>query len=201
LRETFPAVGIRQGGELAQQGAAVVEIAIAFASCLALIYMALLLLFGSLMQPFLVMLVIPFGIVGALFGLMLQGIDVSIIAGVGMLGLAGVLVNDSVVMMSALNKIRNDSPQPWLGAQEIADGAASRLRPVVITSVTTTAGLFPTIAGATGSTQFLVPMISTLAWGVLFGTVVTLGLLPVAYAILQDLQRSAKKLGARLPRK
>ncbi len=193
LRETFPAVHIRQGGELAQQGAAVAELGIAFVSCLALIYMALLLLFGSLLQPFLVMLVIPFGIVGALVGLMIQGIDVSIIAGVGMLGLAGVLVNDSVVMMSALNRLREGSGRLSLGPEAIAAGAGSRLRPVVITSVTTTAGLFPTIAGATGSTQFIVPMISTLAWGVLFGTVVTLGLLPVAYAILQDLQKLVRR--------
>lgn len=186
ISEKFPDVLVSYGGELEQQQAAIAELGLAFVFCLGLIAMALVLLFGSLTQPLLVMLVIPFGIVGALTGLMIQGIDISIIAGVGFLGLAGVLVNDAVVMISAMNDARGTRER--LTEPEICAGASTRLRPVIITSVTTTAGLVPTIVGATGSTQFIVPMISTLAWGVVFGTVVTLGLLPAVYAIEQDLR-------------
>lgn len=192
VRERYPDLRIKFGGELEQQQAAIEELLIAFVVCLGLIFMTLVLLFGSTTQPLLVMIVIPFGIVGAMTGLAVQGIDISLIAGVGLLGLAGVLVNDSVVMVSTLNRYRDEAGT--LDEATICAGASSRLRPIVITSVTTTAGLFPTIMGATGSTQFIVPMISTLAWGVLFGTVVTLGLVPVSYAIEADVRRLLRRL-------
>lgn len=192
VSERFPDVRISYGGELEQQQAAIEELLIAFAVCLGLIFMTLVLLFGSTTQPFLVMLVIPFGIVGAITGLMVQGIDISLIAGVGLLGLAGVLVNDSVVMVSTLNQYRDEAGA--VSDAVVCAGATTRLRPIIITSVTTTAGLVPTILGATGSTQFIVPMISTLAWGVLFGTVVTLGLVPVAYSIEQDMRGLGRRL-------
>ena len=186
IEEQFPNVRLKFGGELVQQQEAVGELLIALALCLGLIFMALVLLFGSLSQPVLVMIVIPFGMIASVVGLMIQGIDLSIIAIVGMLGLAGVLVNDSLVMVSGLNDARGEDA--YLSEADICAGAGLRLRPILITSVTTTVGLFPTIYGSNGSTAFIVPMISTIAWGVLFGTLITLGLLPALYAIEQDIR-------------
>ncbi|PRQ10151.1 efflux RND transporter permease subunit [Enhygromyxa salina] len=195
LEQQFPQVRLEFGGELEQQQAALGELAIALVLCLGLIFMALVILFGSLTQPVLIMIVIPFGMVCSVIGLMIQGIDLSIIAMVGMLGLAGVLVNDSLVMVSGLNDARGERAS--LTPAEICAGASLRLRPILITSVTTTAGLFPTIYGSTGSTAFIVPMISTIAWGVLFGTVVTLGLLPALYGIEQDIRLGFGRLVGR----
>ncbi|KIG16391.1 Acriflavin resistance protein [Enhygromyxa salina] len=192
IEQQYPEVRLKFGGELEQQQAAMGELAVALGLCLGLIFMALVVLFGSLTQPVLIMIVIPFGMVASVIGLMIQGIDLSIIAMVGMLGLAGVLVNDSLVMVSGLNAARGERGELELG--EICDGASLRLRPILITSITTTVGLFPTIYGSTGSTAFIVPMISTIAWGVLFGTVVTLGLLPALYAIEQDVRRGAGRV-------
>ncbi|MCP4630293.1 MAG: efflux RND transporter permease subunit, partial [bacterium] len=104
------------------------------------------------------------------------------------LGLIGVLVNDSLVMIDALNRIKRESGRALLHNFEIARGAGQRLRPIVINSLTTAAALFPTAYGIAGSNTFIMPMVMAMAWGVLFGTTVTLILLPALYGIEQDMR-------------
>ncbi|MGB1275115.1 MAG: efflux RND transporter permease subunit, partial [Nannocystaceae bacterium] len=187
LLAEYPNVRLHYGGEFEQQQAALGGVALAFLACLTGIFLVLLLLFGSATQPFLILIVLPFGLAGAIPGLALSGMDLSMMALVGLLGLAGVLVNDSVVMVSSLNERKGESPM--LSHAELCAGAEGRLRPILLTSLTTVAGLFPTAYGIAGSNQFVAPMVVAMAWGVLFGTFVSLMLLPALYAVEQDIRR------------
>lgn len=168
---------------------------LAFLICVISIFFVLVILFNSLTQPFLIMIVIPFGLGGIIIGFSLQGIEMSFLALIGVLGLIGVLVNDSLVMVASLNRLRipksADSAQRgnFLSNQEIADGASRRLRPIVVTSLTTCAGLFPTAYGIAGSNPFITPMVMAMFWGILFGTLMSLIFLPCLYAAEQDMRK------------
>jgi multidrug efflux pump subunit AcrB len=196
----FPGMRVWFGGELEQQRQALGNIQFAFLICILSIFFILVILFNSLTQPFLIMIVIPFGLTGVIVGFVLQGIEMSFLALIGILGLIGVLVNDSLVMITNLNKIKlakgidPDGRLPDLSYQEIADGASQRLRPIVITSLTTCAGLFPTAYGIAGSNPFITPMVMAMFWGILFGTLVSLILLPCLYTADQDMKRLIRKL-------
>ncbi len=194
LLQRFDRLRLWFGGELEQQQEAMGNAGVAFVLCLAAIFFLLVVLFNSLSQPFLIMAVIPFSFTGVLFAFALQGIEMSMLAFIGILGLAGVLVNDSVVMIDALNRRKEAARGAFLDEVEIGRGAKERLRPVVITSVTTVAGLAPTAYGLAGSSPFMTPMVMAIAWGVLFGTFVSLLLLPCLYAAEQDLRRWARRV-------
>jgi multidrug efflux pump subunit AcrB len=158
------------------------------------IFFLLTLLFNSLSQPFLIMIVIPFGFLGVIVAFALQDMEMSLMAFIGILGLAGVLVNDSLVMIHSLNLRKQDKGTgAFLSEDEISEGAKQRLRPIVITSVNTVAGLAPGAYGLAGSNPFMTPVFMAIAWGVLFGTFVTLWLLPCLYAAEQDLRRILRK--------
>ena len=199
LLQRFERLRIWFGGEMEQQEEAMGNAGIAFFACLLGIFFLLTLLFNSLSQPFLIMLVIPFGFLGVIVAFSLQDIEMSMMAFIGILGLAGVLVNDSLVMIHTLN-LRKKSKEngAYLSEDEISEGAKQRLRPNVITSATTVAGLAPGAYGLAGSNPFMTPIFMAIAWGVLFGTFVTLCLLPCLYAAEQDLTRSLRRTLAAL---
>lgn len=169
----------------------------AFVVCALAVFFLLVLLFNSITQPFLIMLTIPFGLAGVIVGFIIQGLPLSLIALIGVLGLVGVLVNDSLVMVHTLNRNRKNNPTALSDAQ-ISLGAGNRLRPIVITSATTVAALFPTAYGIAGSNPFITPMVMAMAWGILFGTVISLILLPCLYAIEQDLRKGLTRAWRRL---
>jgi multidrug efflux pump subunit AcrB len=145
------------------------------------IYFILVLLFNSFTQPFLIMSVIPFAFVGVLITFMIHGLPLGFIALIGLLGLIGVVVNDSIVMLSTLNKMCRDAGD--FSCKCIIAAATTRLRPVILTTVTTVAGLIPTAYGILGKLQFIEPMVLAMAWGLVFGTFVTLGLVPLLYSM------------------
>ena len=178
---------LRHGGELEQQQEAMGDFGVAALFAIVAIASVLILLFDSLIQPLLILAVVPFGIVGVFAGFALQGFELSLMALIGILGLAGVLVNDAVVLVSRLNDLRRAEGGAPLTSEQIARGASERLRPIVITSVTTVAGLMPTAYGIAGNAAFIAPMVMAIAWGVLFGTLITLVLLPAMVAIHQRL--------------
>ena len=195
------------GGELEQQKAALGNIQFAFLICVISILFILVILFNSLTQPFLIMIVIPFGMSGIIIGFSLQGIEMSMLALIGVLGLIGVLVNDSLVMVASLNRLKKEKSTDGqqiakhLADQQIADGASDRLRPIVITSLTTCAGLFPTAYGIAGSNPFISPMVMAMFWGILFGTLMSLLLLPCLYAAEQDLRKLVGRIFQRSKRR
>ncbi|MDC9728757.1 MAG: efflux RND transporter permease subunit [Methyloprofundus sp.] len=193
LLQKHPKLRLWYGGELEQQQDSMGDMQIAFVFCLMSVFFILVVLFNSLTQPLLILIAIPFSLTGVIIGFAIQGLPLSIIALIGILGLIGVLVNDSLVMIHNLNKLNSGN----ISVVTIAQGAAQRLRPIVITSLTTAAGLFPTAYGIAGSNPFLTPMVMAMAWGVVFGTLVSLILIPCLYAIDQDIKayfhRTAKK--------
>ncbi len=187
LLQRYPSLRLWYGGELEQQRESLGNVGIAFVVCALSVFVVLVLLFNSLTQPFLILLAIPFGLAGVIVGFGLQGEPLSMIALIGILGLIGVLVNDSLVLVHTLNQLRIKHGD-WLADRTIAEGTARRLRPIVITSLTTVAALLPTAYGLAGSNPFITPMVLAMAWGILFGTIISLVLMPCLYAVDQDIK-------------
>lgn len=186
IRQHYAQLQINQGGELQRQQQAMGSIGSAAIMSLAGILFLLVLLFNSMTQPVLVMMVIPLGIVGVLLAFTLHGFDLSMSAAIGMTGLTGILVNDSLILIDRLNRARTGG---FLSEEEVVSNAATRLRPIFITTVTTVAALFPSAYGLLGANPFLQPMIMAMFWGVMFGSLITLFYLPCLYVIEQDLRR------------
>jgi len=147
------------------------------------IYALLAIPFRSFSQPFIVMAAIPFGIVGAVLGHLIMGFPITILSLFGVVGLAGVVVNDSLVLIDATNRIREEGSPP---DEAVARAGMMRFRAILLTSLTTFAGLMPMILERSLQARFLIPMAISLGYGVLFATVITLLLIPCLYIILED---------------
>ena len=156
-----------------------------------LMFIAIMLHFNSLSQAFLIMLVIPAGLAGAIFGHGLVGIPVSMLSALGMIALLGVLVNDAIVYLDRYNDLLVEGYRPRAAALE---AATSRFRPILLTSLTTVAGLMPMIAEKSMQAQFLIPMATSIAFGVLFGTIFILFFYPSAILFWNDGGRFFKRL-------
>jgi multidrug efflux pump subunit AcrB len=147
------------------------------------IFGLLAVVFRSYLQPAIIMLAIPFGIVGAIVGHIIMGYDLSMVSMMGLIALSGIAVNDSLVLIDATNKYRRRGMDPQM-AVDVA--AVRRFRPILLTSLTTFFGLVPMILETSMQARFLIPMAISLAFGVLFSTVITLILVPIAYVIIED---------------
>ncbi len=168
------------------------------ALCVCVIFLALVFVLGSLTQPMFVMFSIPFGVTGVVLALASHGMPLGMMAIIGLVGLAGVVVNDSLVMVDTINEQRRSG----LSARAaIETGATSRFKAVVLTSLTTLGGVFPLAYGIGGKAGFAQPMVFALGWGLLFATVLTLVLLPCTLAIADDARRGASAIARRLRRK
>jgi multidrug efflux pump subunit AcrB len=149
------------------------------------IYTMLAIPFRSYVQPLIVMSIIPFGIIGGVIGHMIEGIPLSGLSYFGMLALAGVVVNDSLVLVDYINRRTREGMSVFEAANL---GGAARFRAIFLTSLTTYAGLYPMIKLESLQAQFLIPMAVSLGYGVLFATVITLVLVPINYLVLHDLK-------------
>jgi multidrug efflux pump subunit AcrB len=177
LRYTLEGVGKEQKESLG-------DVFKGFAIALFGIYALLAIPFRSFSQPFIVMAAIPFGFVGAMAGHLIMGFNISLLSLFGMVGLAGVVVNDSLVLIYAANRMRRQGRKPY---DAITKAGCLRFRPILLTSLTTFVGLSPMLLERSVQAQFLIPMAISLGFGVLFGTIVTLLLIPCGYMILEDL--------------
>jgi multidrug efflux pump subunit AcrB len=193
--QAYPQLRLHQGGELEQQKEVLGSLGTAAIVCILSIFAALVILFNSMTQPLLVMLCIPFGMVGVVLCYSLQGLSMGMMALTGVIGLVGVLVNDSLVLLHTLNEKRRELGVP-LSTIEVAGVAYVRFRPIFITSVTTAVGLLPTAYGFMGENSYITPMVMSMVWGVMFGGLVSLVLLPVLYMVEQDIRA---KLGPAEP--
>lgn len=142
--------------------------------------------FRSYAQPLLIMAAIPFGIVGAVIGHFIMGFDLSILSIFGLVALAGVVVNDSLLLIDYVNRHRGDG-LPTFEALIVA--GQRRFRPILLTSLTTFFGLMPMILETSVQAQFLIPMAISLAFGIMFATGITLLLIPTLYLVLEDVKR------------
>ena len=154
------------------------------------IYAMLAIPFKSYSQPLIVMGIIPFSIMGALLGHMIMDVPFSIMSAFGVLAMAGVVVNDSLVMVHYIN-LKRDEGLSLLDAVRNAGGA--RFRPILLTSLTTFGGILPTMFEKSTQAQFVIPMGISLAWGVLFATFITLILVPISYLILEDVKSALSR--------
>ena len=155
------------------------------------IYALMAIPFKSYLQPLVVMSAIPFGVIGAILGHLMLGLELSVLSLCGIVALAGVVVNDSLVLVDYVNQ------QARAGGSivdAVREAGVARFRPIMLTSLTTFAGLTPMLLERSVQAAFLIPMAVSLAFGVLFSTLITLLLVPAGVLILDDLQRLAARL-------
>lgn len=156
-----------------------------------LIFIILVVLFDSVTRSLMIMLAIPFGVVGVILAFWAHGMNLfGFFAAIGTLGMAGVVINDSIIMLTKLDQ--EYGHQKGNINQKIARVAQTRLKAVILTTLTTVAGVLPTAYGLAGYDAMLSEMMLALAWGLLFGTVITLLLIPCLFGFLQDMQRRFK---------
>ena len=189
----FPGLTYRFAGERKNQAEAMGALAIGFMLALLVMYGLLAVAFRSYVQPVIVMLAIPFGIVGALWGHAAFGYSFSIMSMMGMVALSGVVVNDSLVLIEAVNAFRRQGLGIW---EAVVSGGLRRFRPILLTSLTTFFGLAPMIAEPSVQARFLIPMALSLGFGVLFATAILLLLVPCTYVIVEDVRWAFRALHA-----
>jgi len=141
-------------------------------------------LFKSYLRPLIIMSTIPLGLVGFSIAFFLHGKPISFLAMIGVIGLAGIIVNSGIVLISFIDQLREEGKIPL--EKILVKASGMRLRAVLVTSLTTVSGLLPTAYGIGGSDSMLVPMTMAMAWGLTSGTILTLIWVPCAYAILED---------------
>jgi len=152
---------------------------VASVAALFLIYALIAVPLHSYTQPLIIMSVIPFGLIGAVFGHILLGKAISMFSLFGLIALAGVVVNDSIILVDFINRAR----QAGVSAYEaVITSGKERFRPIILTSLTTAAGLMPIML----ETSFVIPMAISLSFGIIFATIITLFLIPSLYLLQED---------------
>jgi multidrug efflux pump subunit AcrB len=152
---------------------------------LAMIFFILALQFNSVMQPFIIMITIPFVTLGVIVGLLVSGNPLTFITLIGLLTLTGIVVNDSLVLIDFINRYWRQDPQHLYLA--ILKACHVRMRPIILTSLTTIFGLAPMALGLGGKSIFWAPLATAIMWGLGFATILILSMVPAYYAILQDI--------------
>lgn len=185
LQHDFPGLSFNMEGEQKEQAESLGTMKRGFLLALLIIFALLAIPLRSYSQPLLIMAAIPFGIVGALLGHLIMGFNLSILSMFGIVALAGVVVNDSLLLIDYANSIRRggEALHPTL-----MQAGQRRFRPILLTSLTTFGGLMPMIMETSVQAQFLIPMAISLAFGIMFATFITLLLIPALYLILEDLR-------------
>jgi multidrug efflux pump subunit AcrB len=185
LRDSFEGLTLEMAGAQREQGESLAALRNGYLMALIAIFALLAIPFRSYLQPLIVMVAIPFGLVGAVLGHSLMGYELSLISMFGIVALSGVVVNDSLVLIDTTNRIRAEGKDPY---EAIVGGAMRRLRPILLTSLTTFFGLVPMIFETSVQARFLIPMAISLGFGILFATVVILLLVPVVYTLVEQLR-------------
>ena len=186
LMADYPGLSYSFAGRQQDFSEALAGLGKGFLVALLIIYVLLAVPFKSYLQPFIVMLAIPFGIFGAILGHLMMGYSMSIVSMMGILALAGVVVNDSLVMVDHANNKVRDGMSPY---DAICSSGVRRFRPIMLTTISTFGGLAPMIFETSRQAKFMIPMAISLGYGILFATAITLLLVPCLYLIVDDLRR------------
>jgi multidrug efflux pump subunit AcrB len=182
LLDQYPGLIVNLGGEQREQGDAQAALGTALAIALFVIYALLALVFRSYVQPVVVMSAIPLGLVGAIAGHYIIGIPLTILSVFGIIGLAGVVINNSLVMVDVYNEhIGNGTPV----REAVIQGTKERFRPIFLTSLTTFLGVYPLTMETSLQAQFLIPLAVSLGYGVLFGSVLIILCVPALFMLQQ----------------
>ena len=182
----YPSVNYSFEGEQREQRDTLSSLFKNFALALFVVYVLLAVPFKSYLQPLIIMSAIPFGFTGAVIGHIIMGMNLAVLSIIGIVALSGVVVNDSLVMVDFINRYKRDDGKTSLEAALAA--GPRRFRPILLTSITTFVGLFPLLIEKSVQAQFLIPMAISLAYGVLFATLITLILVPTSYLIIEDIK-------------
>lgn len=186
LHQRYPGLEIKAAGELEEEGALQGGLQHALLLALLLIYALLAVPLKSYSQPFIIMSVIPFGIAGAIAGHLIADIPLSVLSFFGILALTGIVVNDSLVLLTTYNQLVEDGMER---DQALVEAGASRFRAIFLTTVTTLAGLMPLLLETSEQAQYLIPAAVSLVYGELFATLITLFAVPLLTLLLADLGR------------
>ncbi len=187
------------GGEFTDFMEAFEDIAALFAISLILMFVILGSQFNSYAQPLVILTAVPFAIIGALLGLLISGNPFSLTAMFGFVGLAGIVVNDAIVMVAFINRRRRKDGSVTNIWRSIVNAGRLRLRPIILTSVTTISGLLPMAIGIGGKSALWSPLANVILFGLLVSTILTLFVIPCFMAALDDIKRERRKARQRAP--
>ena len=183
--EKYPGVRYSLEGELREQRESFSSMFYGVLFVFFSIYVLLAIPLRSYTQPLVILLVIPFSLVGAILGHGLLGMNLSLLSIMGMLALAGVVVNDSLVLVDWINRRRREGVAL---AEAVRTAGVARFRPILLTSLTTFFGLVPLLLEKSTQAQFLIPMAVSLGFGILYATLLSLILVPAGYLIMEDIR-------------
>jgi len=175
---------VKYGGEQEETLESMQSLLKAFFYAFLIIYLILASSFKSIVQPLIIMLAIPFGLIGVIFAFLAHGMPLSFMAILGIVGLNGIVVNDSIVLVDFINKLRLKGMER---RDSIIKAGQMRMRPVILTTITTCGGLSTVAYGIGGKDPFLVPMALSICWGLAFATVLTLIVIPCIYSVVDDI--------------
>jgi multidrug efflux pump subunit AcrB len=172
-------------GEFEDTQESLVSMIQAFWLAIGIIFIILTAVYRSFLQPLIIMTAIPFGFVGVFFGLFIMGEKLSLLAVIGGIVLMGAVVNNSGHLIDFINRAREDGEPLW---DAVVDSGKIQLRPIILTSITMLASLFPLAFGVGGEEPYLAPMAISMFWGMLFSTMLTLFAVPCLYLIVEDIR-------------
>jgi HAE1 family hydrophobic/amphiphilic exporter-1 len=180
FQERFPSVSVEWEGQQQQTYESIVSLGIGSGIALLAMYLLLVIEFRSYFQPLLILAIIPFGIIGAVWGHAIMGLEVTLFSFFGLVALSGVVVNDSIVLVDFINhRVRAGMDEN----EALLEAGRRRLRPVFLTSLTTIGGLFPMLLETSFQAQFLVPMATSIAFGLMLSTLLVLFQVPVFFRL------------------
>ena len=184
LPQRYPGYSVKYGGEQEETKDSLKSLLKAFFYAFLRVYLILSSSFKSIIQPLIIMLSIPFGLIGVIFAFFIHSMPLSFMAILGIVGLNGIVVNDSIVLIDFINKLRREGMNKH---DSILKAGEMRLRPVMLTTITTVGGLSTVAYGIGGKDPFLVPMALSICWGLTFATLLTLIVIPCIYSIVDDI--------------
>ncbi|MBT3625468.1 MAG: efflux RND transporter permease subunit, partial [Gammaproteobacteria bacterium] len=198
--QQHPDVRIELGGASQEEDELIQRMVLTTALALFGIYALMAIPLKSYLQPLIIMGVIPFGMIGALIGHIIVGIPFSALSVYGIIALAGVVVNDSIILVDFVNKSVADGMDIL---EAVIKAGTERFRAIMLTSLTTFFGLLPILTESSLAAQMVIPMAVSLGFGILFATVITLILIPCLYVMLNDIKLARDALvsgGAKIAR-
>lgn len=194
LLSEYPEIRYTFEGEQREQQDTLAALGRGFLLALFVIYALMAVPLRSYIQPAIIMSAIPFGFVGAVWGHLIMGQNLSILSMFGIVALAGVVVNDNLILVDFINNRRREGASVF---EAVREAGVARFRPILLTSLTTFGGLTPLMLETSLQAQFLIPMAISLAFGVVFSTFISLALVPASYLILEDFKRLSARLVSR----
>ena len=190
ISKDYPGISGDFSGEVQETSGSIIGLAWGYLFAIIAIYVVLLLQFNKFVQPLMILGIIPFGIIGVILAFAIHKMPMSFVGGVGIVGLAGVVVNNGIIMIDLINRIiENGNIKDKKDVfNAVVEGASERFRAIFLTTITTIFGLLPTVYGIGGRADLIVPIVMALAYGLLFASLLTLILLPCLFMVSADLK-------------